>query len=239
MGVYLWTDEWLPTDNTIFYVKNNGDILDYSKYGHTMSWYWTSGYYTLPNWRKVADFDGTNLVYSATFTETINTTTFTYHAWMKNKDSTFTGTQALCGWRDRNESSISTTDRWGAVIIANNSSMQFVSWGATNWVWQSDDYLWINADTSDFYLYSYTLNWKTVNIYKNAQLVGTWTWSYNIIWWSNTPTHLYMGWIYGYDGRNPNAFSRVYMWENILENRIWTSDEITAYYNGSKGLYWL
>ena len=201
-----------------------------------MSWYWTPKFFTLWNWRKVADFDWTNMTRSTNkFTEANWYTTFTMHIWLKNKSSSVSN--VIWWWRWRNSASMSTTDRWWALVWNNSYWKEYVSWWATNWVWQDT---WNNAlspDTANFYLYTFTINWRTVKIYKNWVLQYTYTWSYNIIWWSNTWTFFYLWWHFDYSTMEWSSFEPCYMWEVALEKIVETDAQILEFYNKTKNHY--
>lgn len=238
MWVYIYANlpRYTPTENTLLYITNDWDITDYSQYSsnHSMNWWWTSAFETLSTWIKVASFSWDNVVYATRFAEWMWKTTFTMQIWMKNKINSST---VIVGWRDRNSSWPSTSDKWWMLFGAENDSAQYVSWGSTDWQWTTN---WINTDTTNFYLFTATINWATVNIYKNATLVKTYTWSQNIKWWSNTWWKFYYWWFMWYEGSTFQwGWTQMYAWEIVVEDKVWTQAEITAYYNLIKGNYWL
>ena len=240
MWLYIYADlpRYTPTENTLFYLKNDWDIIDYSDYGHTVNWAWTADYTTLNTWIKVVHTTSSSWVYSNYFTESIGKTTFTMHIWFKwisSPSSEYT----MWWWMGR-AGSTTTTDRWWAKRQASaNSANLYVVYWANNTNWQLNQNYYITYSTSAFQLYTVTVSWSTVTLYKNGSQVASWSWSYPMVGWSNTGTCLYL-WIGWY--RDWSAISNGtpwYFWETILEDRVWTQTEIAAYYNLIKGNYWL
>lgn len=237
MWVYIREDgSYIPNANTLFYVTNDWEITDHSQYNHTMSWLWTSSYTTLSTWVKVADFDGTNLIYSSTFNEANNSTTFTMHCWYKAKSDTTEATFAWWMWR--NQDSSSTTDRWWAKWQRDSwTSNWYVIYWPSSSSRASNTSVAITQDTSKFELYTFTINGWTVVVYKNAVQVGTRSWA-TIRWWSSTWTSISLWWYRAYDG-STWQIAPCYLWEFILENKVQTLGEIQSYFNNNKSLYWI
>ena len=198
-----------------------------------MNWSWTQSFETISTWRKVASFNWSNAVYCTRFAEWIWKTAFTMHFRMKNKVNY---ANTIWWWRDRNNSWPSTTDKWWLWFFADNSTKQYPSWWAIDWQSAS---IWINTYTSAFYLYTATINWRTVNIYKNGNLVWTRTWSYNIIWWSNTWWKFFYWWHIWYSETSLSSWSwsQLYIWEIVVEDKVETVAEIQYFYNKTKNHY--
>lgn len=231
-------DWYIPTDDTLFYLKNNWNIRDYSKYNHTLNRYWTPSFTTLNSWIKVAHLNWTNWVYSNYFTESIWTNKFTMHIWFKWISSP--SAQYSIWWRMWRASSSSTTDRWWAKWQweANSANLYIIYW-ANNVNWQQNTNVNIPYSTTEFQLYTLVANWKTMTIYKNWVQVWSWSWSYDLVWWSNTWTCLYY-WIWWYyDWTTPTNLMPWYWWEIVLEKWNETDAQILEFYNKTKNNYLL
>jgi len=236
MNVYIYSSKWLPWDNTLFYITNNWEISDHSKYNHTMNWYGTAQYETLSSWIKVADFSGSNLIYSASFNEANSSTTFTMHCWFKAKSNTWEA--SFSGWMWRNQNSSSTTDRWWAKWQRDNwTSKWYIIYWPSSSSRASNTNVAITQDTSNFALYTVTINWWNVVLYKNAVQIWTWSWA-TIRWWSSTGTNISLWWNWSYSWATGQLVA-CYIWEFILENKLETLSEIQNYFNSTKSLYWI
>ena len=74
-----------------------------------------------------------------------------------------------------------------------------------------------------FFLMTWVKDWTSMKLYLNWELVSTTTlWSN--IWNNATVKSILENWTY---------------WEIIVEDKVWTVDEIQTYYNKSKSNYWL
>ena len=228
---------WKPSANTLFYIKNDWEISDHSQYAHVMNWYWTEQYTTLSNGRKVAKFNWSNLIHSDPYNEWNSYTTFTLHWWLR-KTSTVSSDTSPFWWMWRSQSSSSTTDRWWAKWqtepLATSNWYIIYWWWTTEWIRNLN--VWYIPSTSSFDLMTFTFNWKTVKVYKNATLIWSWTWSINIKWWSTTWTTLFAWWWWSYNWIW-NAFQPCEMWEIVLEKITETDAEVLNFYNKTKNHY--
>ena len=237
----------VPNSDTILFIKWNWDITDYSQNHLSTYWSWTASYSTLSNWRKVLNFDWNNIVYSEKLNWTILSTSmvnFTVHIWVKSKNWYNTWDASFWGWMWRSQSSSSTTDRRWA-------KWQRDSWASTFYIiyWpssssrESNTSYYISYSNTDFWLYSFTINWRTVKLYKNWSLVSTWTWSYNIRWcnsWSDTSTHFSLWGITSSSSWTVAPWQQVpcYIWESAFLKKTETDAEVLNFYNKTKKHYW-
>ena len=227
---------YTPTNTTFFYITWNWELTDRSQYSHTPETYWTINYTTLSNWQKVINFSWSSSVFYR-FSEGIGKTQFTGH--MRIRDKSTSISNMISFWRrDRNSSGPSTTDKWWALINTNYNKRTVSWWGSGDW--QDTWSLWVSPQTSSFYLYSFSIDWRTCRIYKNWVLQGTYTWYVDIRGGSSTWWYFYLWSWRGYTySEAPNWFANAYIWECILDWKIRTQTEIQEYYNLTKSLYWI
>ena len=234
------TEFWyVPNANTLFFLKNDWDIKDYSSYNHTMQWYWTAKYSTLSTGRKVLDLSWNNLTFSNQFTEANNKTKFTLHQRIKLKN--WNPNEIVFWWRTwRNKSWTDTWDRWWARFQSDSawSRSYILAWpNSTNWIntetWWS---LYTSIWTSEFALLSATVNWWTYKLYKNWTLVWTYS-SSTIRWWSSIWPRFYLWWCVYPDWTLWLAWLLAYIWEAVLEDKVETDAQVLDFYNRTKKHY--
>ena len=234
------TEFWyVPNANTLFFLKNDWDIKDYSSYNHTMNRKWTSAFATLSSWKKVLDLSWSNYIYSNQFTEANNKTTFTMHIWAKFKSvPSFDWSLWWWCWRNKNESS--TYDRWWARFQRTDQWTRSQAWvlvwiNSTAWL---NVYRFINISTTDFVLFSVAINWWTYKVYRNWTLIWTQTWD-TIRWWSSTWPRFQLWWAVHTDWTEWIQWIPVYIWESVLEDRTETDSQVLEFFNKTKSHYWL
>lgn len=218
MWVYIWTDEWLPWENTIAYFPLNSNSTDVV-HNISLTSNWTTNYTTV-GWVKSAEFTKSNWLYNNNFS----------YVPQWDLDKTLSYRMYIKGGNTR---------RQGIAQIWWNSNWA-VFWTGC-YTWTSNIIMtryWSTSST-----YTPTLNTRTniVVTYSNS------TWKMYVNWvlqvtWSNTtaPTSWY--WLYlGQNILSSNTWD-LYYWNLsnvIFEQREWTSDQITWYYNQTKSLYWI
>ena len=240
---YLW---YIVNSDTLLFLKNNWDILDRSQNNVTMNQTWTTSFETLSNWRKVINFDWSNVVYSEKLNWTLLSTgmsNFTVHVRMKSKSWYNTWDASIWWWMWRSQSSSSTTDRrWvKRQRDAGSSNFYIIYWpSSSSWVSNTTWQIWYS--NTEFRLYSFTTNWKTIKLYKNWVLTWTWTWSANVRWcnsWSDTWTHFSIWWITSNASWTVSPWQQLacYIWETVFEKKTETDAEVLDFYNKTKKHY--
>ena len=202
---------WQPWANTIWYWKLEENT-------NATVWTTTSSnnvtFTTLASWKKVAVFDGSSsrIVIPALPTWTNNT----YLARV-NKTGNWTWEMqaiVLCWWSWKKGVALrtNTSPRWCM-------SSQFNAW--TNLTWATSNNTWYfvaivqNSSWSIYYL-----NWSQAS-------TSSVTWANSNTWsaiWSNSGAQDYFKW---------------YISEVIVENKAWTDQEVSDYYNQTKWDYWI
>lgn len=228
---------WHPSANTLFYIKNDWDIKDYSQYSHTMNWYGSSSFETLSNGRKVAKITTSSLIYSNTFSQATNKTNFTLHIWAKMNWTIASNDAILWWWCWRVKSDSWTSDKWWFRFQTWASYSNSFIWLA--WTGSSD---WLNVNTpisyssSSFVLFSITINWWTYKLYRNWNLVWT-TSSSSIRWWSSTWPVFYLWWAVFSDYSLWVQWYPYLIWESVLEDKTESDAEVLNFYNKTKNHY--
>ena len=228
---------WHPSANTLFYIKNDWDVSDYSSYNHTMNTSWTTVFTTLSNWRKVYYWDWNKWVYSNRQFDCRWKTTFTLHCWFKWISINSTNETTLAGWMSRNWT---WSDRWGAKFQTPvNTARECVIYWPNYSDWIRNDNIWIDFSTTEFILFTFTINWNSVLIYKNWNLVWSWTWNRNIQWWVSIWDSFYYWWAWSYvnSWESISNSTKWYRWEIALEDKVETQAEITNFYDKTKKHY--
>ena len=229
---------WHPSANTLFYIKNDWEIADHSQYAHVMSWYWTSKFYTLSNWRKVAHFDWNNWIHSNQFTQANNKTTFTLHWWWQylwyntNNGNVF-------WWVWRSKSSSSTSDRWWLWLQTlewDDSKNTLIYWVSDSVWWTVPTSSHVDVPSWTFKLFSITVNWNSFKIYINWTLTKSFTWN-TIRWWSSTWPVFWLWKLFYSDWTLWNWWPLCYIWETVLEDKTETDAEVLNFYNKTKNHY--
>lgn len=235
--IVMWEESFLPGEHTLFYIKNDWDIKDYSQYNHTMNWNWTEKYVTLSNGKKMLNIDWTNWTYSNQFFEANNKTTFTLHIWWK-WISDYDTNPFVWWWVWRSKWDGSTNHRWFSFLESYSyKEMSVLYWNNTSstswWTQPSRFSAWL---PSSIKLWTATINWNQFKIYVNWSQTDSWTWD-TIKWWSDIWPIFCMWPLLFYDWSSWAWAPVCNIWETILEDTCWSVDEILAYYNNKKSEY--
>ncbi len=174
------------------------------------NWSWNPNSFT--EW--VANYSGnsTTIPYSI-----INRNTYTVNIWANSNFSKPSSDKCFL-WQH------TSSVWWFNLMYYNNNIIKYRTWSNS---WSAADVNWIDYYTW-WHLITAVLNSWTMYLYVDGVLQGT-----NTSWGSATTT-MYMG----YDKSNNTAWS----WklsELIVESVAWTAEEILAYYNLTKSIYWL
>ena len=208
-------DWWKPWANTLAWYKLNWNANDSSWNGNNGTP--TNISYVTDNWIQVANFTWWYITIPSLW---VLSTSLTVNLRMKSSQASWT--------------------EYIMVYLA-------PSWDNKNlavWVYNT-------------YAKSYWWNWSTSVELNSSTVVNNWVW-HNIVVsvdWSNwkiyvdwtlkntiSCSHPIESWIYSWFGDNIKNKNRKYNWylsEIIIENKVWTADEISAYYNQKKSNYWL
>ena len=217
MGVYLYSNEWLPWENTIAYLKLEENTTDYSWNSNDGTWT-NITYTTLWTGKKVATFSGSSKVdFSSPL---VSSGTFTCNMWVYGN---WLGTSANNSWLN--------------VVMGNASSDARGYYADHYWTWlrsvvnnvvtYGDDWKYAN---NEWFLFTSTYDWSNIRTYKNGVLLSTEWWA--TLW--NT-TNFY----FGYRKYSNDRYWKGYMSEFICENVAWTTDQVLSHYNTTKSNYWI
>lgn len=227
--IFVWTTKvrpagYTPTSNTVAYYPLNWDVKDYS-------WNWYNltetpvSYDTLQSWIKVAYYSwrrqswvpsGVGMsLYSQSLPKT-------YNVWIKGvqyQSNTIQIFYLLWSWSYR------VCDLY---IQSNTVGASFWngSWWNTATVSSS-----FALNTRYNVVVTYNNSTNIVSFYKNWTLI----WSVNNGWYVNWSW--YSWWTIWYSQSNTSSAS--YLSNVILENKAWTAQEVSDYYNLTKSNYWL
>lgn len=209
---------WQPWENTVLYMPLNWDLQDYSWSNNHWTWNWTSEYKAV---------DGKKYAY---FNENSCIDLTSYPIWTWNP-AAFT-----------NSCVVKLNSSWQATMHyfgqdANNSRSKLITF-YSDWrilqdrYWSSYDiYIWNTIPSSLYWtrvhiVYVYDWNWWHT-VYLNGELYWTWNWTLNVVWWYNKRV-----W-------SPNSSDSAWYWlaEFIIENWMWTAEDVTDYFTRVKTLY--
>jgi hypothetical protein len=220
---------WTPWSNTVAYYKFDWNMNDSSWNNRNLSVaQWTFTYWTLSQWAKYIQTNFNS--YSSQISSfPLNSNSATISFWMSFVNWT------AWNW---NTSSIN----WATVFDlewSNGIIRPVLSW------WYNDDYLtywfcylnvtnhYVPSVSESWHLYTAVLNWWTSKIYIDWAFWKTWT--YPVQNWYNFRLNT-VDWD---STQRRNYSSRDKLSELIFENKQWTSDEISHYFDITKSDYWL
>ena len=221
MGIYAWREPWgwQPWANTVLYMpltSNLTDVISWTTLDAYSTWWsiwatWWINKNVLYSWTTWSWF------YKSWFTWLpTDTDPRTMSIWLKI--DTFVpdwGTYASY-WVSQGNCVFSLCGRWGYMWFSQ-------MWSNTNdgkitaWTWQN----WI-----------LTYDGSTLIIYKNGDDVKHWTWTLT------TGSDIVAIWIPIRDLTASMGNTWRYS-EFIIEDRVWTAQEVTAYYDLTKWDYWI
>jgi hypothetical protein len=150
------------------------------------------------------------------------------------KPSSTTGTIFSKQWDGNDTSLISMwfyLSRWGYVGWAN----YYVYWKTYNSWWSSVSTA-MELSTSSWNNVVLVWNSSSLKVYVNWVLKDTWSWNYSFPNWNSYTTERIGSRLVG---GNEQWKITGYMWSFIFENKNWSTDEISAYYNSTKSNYGL
>lgn len=210
---------WTPWSNTVAYFPLTSDLVD------VVTWNWptaTSGTitFTTKDWVPCAFCGSWNIQvsYNNRNWSTWNNP-LTWHMWC-NKNSYSHEWQVMAStwyWS------------WTRAISYWFHYNKFWTWWWDNDADHCDALIWQWA------LYSWTYDWTTVKAYLNWQLVNTVSRTYN--WDANNYASLFSQVIQTETALDDSV--DWYVREVIMEDIVWTAEEILDYYNYTKWDYWL
>lgn len=233
--IYVWENlvrpVWKPWSNTIMYLPLEKDWNDYSGNNHNLTWSWTPAY-TISWWTKqVTSFNGSTLWMINSLSWSYTNYTFNVRA----KPTSYSNAHLL----------------WNA----NASSWQdniYLTWCHTSYpIWWNHDFGFQYRVWSWSYTVLYWTANRTLNAWYNFCVIGSSSWvtwyvngtqifttsassAIKLVSWQND-----IWWFYRIDQWTKWDYFNWYMSEFIFENKTWTAQEISEYYNDTKSKYWL
>lgn len=207
--------KWTPWANTIAYYPLEKDWNDYSWNWHNGTASWIT--YSSISWVNCASFAWSISSYIAIpWLWTLST--LTTSIWF-NTTTTKSGSQLFWASPSSDNANLQEYVDWSAIRISrwNGSNSDPVSYSVAcnNGVWHN----LIVTNGSDWLkmYYDGTLVWSS----NNVRTIKSDNWRTYLWWWNQLSTYTYL-W---------------YMSSLILENKIWTAQEIADYYNQTKATY--
>ena len=208
---------WTPTSNTLLYMPLNWDAKDEVS-GNSGTWSGTAQYQTLASWLKVANCNSSSYILTPSIT---TNAPITISWWLYRVDGNVIFRSDSKNW---------TRNLWQIAINGRPADTQWAWW----WIYYNGTgylyYSWTNA----WWKYIVVTLWSNwVKIYVNWEL----TYTYNNTsfvwktqqWWINFDqysTSLPIPWAWYYSNL-------------IIENRVWTAEQVALYYNNTKSNYWI
>lgn len=241
----VWPDEgWKPSSSTVVYFKFDWDVKDYSwnNYNLTIDW-WTPTYhshYITIGWHRL---------YNSSSSITWDTSSdYTVVAWLRNfqtgRESSLYRAQAWI--LSAYTSSVSTQFSLTYLGVANgayNTPVWTIMWTNALWTYYTEagNNSGILITWSDWICVVVTLdrNGNVTRFYKNWNATPVFTKTSAGLSTDTPTTWIQVGIVWG---TNWGWNARYYygdMWEIILEKRMRSTDEISKYYNSTKGNYGL
>lgn len=210
MNVYIYTDQWTPWKNTIAYFPFENDQLDHS-------WNWL------------------------TINNTLNKETIGYSL-----------TQDMSNTHVANSTFIKFVWCWYIVNSINNNSYPVgILW--TNNLGASVYYIWNGYSSQRNKILTY--QWSDFTVVWSTEWMSYYNWHYLAFSFYNWVLYVCKDWVVTvqykwtpdpYSGCNIGLMQK-WSWVNfkvtysnlIVESEWWTQQQITAYYNQTKSLYWI
>lgn len=228
MWVYLWTkNAYIPNTNTVAYrpLTSTTTVNDQSwnSKNMTLSWTVTFGDY---NWIDCAYFNGGYLYINESLILGANPRTIS--CWFNREN---TPSQWGAFWGMGNASS----KNWITAYLHTDPA---ILWHYGYWNRQYDWWFTQIPTVWTRYLLTFTYTWTNIWVYLN----GTYLWT--PAYWSvlTTATTLNLTSWKTVIAQMPHFWAPVRKWhitEFIVENKTWTAQEVTDYYNKTKSTYWL
>ena len=227
---------WTPWSNTIMYLPLEKDWNDYSGNNHNLTWNWTPTYTTSWGTKNVLNLNGSTLWKIANLSGTY--TDYTFNVWCKPTNITTT-------WQEIFDNTKSIND------VPNDSVYFNFNWTSQGW-WKIDFAFQYrpNGWTNTYQNVYGTAN-RTANTWYNVVITSTSSWIKIYVNWTQIASNSTTWAIVldsGYNfiwGRYTN-YTQVYnnrfigyMSEFIFEDKTWTAQEISHYFDLTKSNYWL
>lgn len=220
---------WQPWANTILYLPiddsdTSSTVYDHSTNQSDFSWYWTAWYETLASGKKVITLSWSNWIYIDDDIITAQPKTISlwhYRDWNQSNDWSIFVSQNDNPW-----------PRWLIVAYTNNNNWMSAFYG-DNADWRNYGNRFNPLDQT-WYNMVVVLNSNTITLYVNWNQETTGSWSTPVF--TGIPANSF--WFTRSNNRNTNT--RFMSWKLgsvIIEDKAWTSDEITDYFNQTKSLY--
>lgn len=210
--VYEAPREWKPWSNTLLYLPMTDDLLDHS---------WNSVSTSPESSVSITTLNGVKCGYfnnwqMPTWLATVTTVQKTVSFWMYTWAYSWSVFNSNPCW----------IFSWDGAGLQSNWTIMFVwmqwSWAANRWdvsasVWLNQ---WVHVCWTNKSIY---INWQLINTSSsNAGIVNLW---YNyVIWWAPS-------WNCGYTKYTG------YLSEFIMEDKVWSAEDILNYYNSTKSVY--
>lgn len=221
--IYVWQDKvrpsgWKPWSNTVAYWTLNWDINDHSGNWHDMSArVGTISYWTLSNGYKYGIFDWNTIITTSNITTLSSGTILMYldYIWYWTPLAWNTNTN-----NSNNYNYISSywSSNFRPVYSPNKTTITATA------PWQNQWFLFAITQTGS--KLTYYKDGQFVSDYNNSLFINANPINQWCIWWLARWTQYYdrLDW---------------YMSNIIIEDRVWTADEILKYFNQTKSNYWL
>jgi len=201
---------WKPWANTIAYYKFNNNLNDSSWNSRNLSLLSGSVSYGVASWWGEYAYFNTSTSASVSM-PTVNYGNDNYTvSFYRQPKQIFSWFQCIFDWvRDTMQ------DPW------------YIRVTKSIYVWDDINY---TAAVDTWYYITVVRSWQNISAYINWTYIG----SYQAVSWVYW-TKLFINQIWNSSSYKNNN----YLWEFIIEDKARTADEITAYYNQTKSLYWI
>jgi len=225
--VYKKKWRWKPWANTIAWYKFEWDAKDYSWNWYDLTANWNVSYTTL-NWRQVVYMQGSSS-WNSTKLQSANFA----------RSATIPSTYSI--WCRTNTTSGSYPNQYILFQSVQNASPRNRQWIMTA-RWNGDYRIWLTSNSwLDTWIYPYkwdntfhhivaTIDTSTSKLYVDGVNVYTWSWTSSIS---------YTNWINVWSNDNTYYWFNGYIWDAILESKIWSAEDVSNYYNSTKSNYGL
>jgi len=234
--VYEWaTKIWptvvpfTPTASTIWRYPLDWDLKDYSWNNRDLTWtsvnftsWWPWQVWVFTNSSNAYYQNNSLFCISYPFTWLVWVSTDSVPTWYRSGAWYYENLVIdICNGTDYN-----TQDKW----------LWFWNWWfiAHNYDWAVQQCYWGTASANTWYSLAYSFDGSTMRVYANGTLINTLSSSWSYTWFNNARVTIpNQSW-----ANNLSKFS----WKIsnvILENRVWTAQEISDYFNASKSMYWV
>ena len=224
----IYPATWKPWANTLLYIPMDtaSGTTDQSNYHRTYTTSWLThttfngvDCYQNSNWNI-------NLWTSATSWLVPSSLEFTANFWVYKPNTT--SWTAIFAWAVQ-------SSYFQSIQFNENQKIQYDWWNPSTTEWRIADN---NARwTTSWHLLTITIKDWVNSFYIDSNLIGTNSWGANN-WFGAWHTNIQQ-WIYIYAARNGSWVWSWYVWEVIMEDKWWSSDDITKYFNQKKWNYWL